>query len=377
MQLPDTRWSDRLFLVLAVGAALFALFMHYGIAKTSVSRAEWAKPAKHIQKHFRKGDAVAILPHWALMGAEKLNGLPVLYAEHLANEDLSRYRRLWVLVAPRLGKWWFRHAFKGTLSQMDARYWQKYKDVKSFGKLELYLYKLPYRPALFDFLAKNNLRKAEVGLEKPVLSRRETTCKARTSSEITWMRRWNERRGRFMGKGRYFFGRIIQEIDNTPRDCLWAQPKRCQVLRVRYKNVPLTGRLKIGHGFTTPTPGRGLTPSIRIKGAGVELALYVEEQFVAKWETSMGKRWRDHWIDLSKWKFAYKKGTVEFRIQTPMLSHSRTGYCFQASLRKNDASQPKVRIPAARASKTSTPTKRPVKRAPANMTPVQMTPLKK
>lgn len=332
MHLPDTSWSDRFFLFLGVGTALFALWMHYGIYETRVSRAEWAKPSQHIRQHFKKGDVVALLPHWALMGAEKLNGLPVLYAEKLEKEDLSRHKRLWVLMAPRLGKWWFRKAFRPIINELNKRYWLR--ESKQFGALELYLFQLPpSQPMLYDFLARKTLKQAEVSLETPATARPARGCPSLKISKVQWIRRWRDKPGWFVGSRNYRFGRIIQEIGDTPRDCLWAQPKRCKVLRVRYRNVPMQGMLRLQHGFTTATPSRGVTPTVKPSGVPVEIEVWAENRFLKKYVVSQKQQWRTHFLNLSGRSFPFKKGSVEFRIKVPGMRTGRTGYCFKAVLR--------------------------------------------
>lgn len=343
MPLPNTRLSDRLFLVLAVGAALFALFMHFGIASTNISRAEWDVPAAFIKKKFKQGDVIGLIPHWALKAAERLRPAPFLFAEHLAREDLSRYRRLWVLVAPRLGKWWFQRSFKRKLKSLRRRYWMR-KQWR-FGKVEVYLFQLPPpRPLLYDFLAKKHLRRAEVGLEVPAGAKRQRGCPASTVGEIEWLKRWREHPGWHMGRRGYFFGRVIQEIHNTPRDCLLAYPQRCKVLRVRYRNVPLQGEIQLQHGFSTPAPG-GIVPGVKPAGPDVMLSLWVENQFVRTFRISDRQRWRTHWFDLSTLKLPQSSGSVEFHIQTPQRQTSRTGYCFRAEIRKILSRPPKRKTP--------------------------------
>tara|TARA_B100000609_G_scaffold177846_1_gene156631 strand:- start:20148 stop:21176 length:1029 start_codon:yes stop_codon:yes gene_type:complete len=337
LQLPNTRWSDRFFLVFAICASLFAIFMHIGIASTQISRKEWAQPAKHIKKHFQKGDVIGLVPSWALKGAEQLPNLPVLYAEHLQREDLSRYKRLWVMLAPRLGKWWFVRSFQKELKTLKRLYWLRKKIT--FGPIELYLFQLPTsQKLLYDFSSKKHLRQAEVGIETPTRERRVRGCPASVTGQIDWLSRWREHPGWFLGKRRYFFGRIIQEIDNTPRDCLWVHALRCKVIRVRYRNVPLRGKLKLEHGFTTPAPG-SVGPSVRVGGPDMMMSVWVDNRMVKRYRVSEKQIWREYGLDLSKLKskHTHTKGSVEFRFHVPGLRANRVGYCFRASLRAHQA----------------------------------------
>ncbi len=331
MQLPNTRWSDGLFFYLAILATLFALFMHFGIASTNISRREWAIPARFVRSHLKKGDAIGLMPSWALKAAEQLRGTPLLLAEHLPSEDLNRYRRLWVLVAPRLGKWWFRKAFRKEIAQLKKLYWLKLK--KKFGKIELYLFQLPpAQPLLFDFYAKKNLRLAEVSLETP--PSKDPRCHSGPMGSVEWLTSWREHPGWFMGRRGYFFGRLIQEIDNTPRDCLWAYPLRCKILRVRYRNVPLRGELLLEHGFTTPAP-RGITPTIPPSGPDVLISLWIENRFIKKFRIATKEIWKKHLIKLDPFHFQHLRGSVEFRIQVPGRRSRHPGYCFRAEIRKS------------------------------------------
>lgn len=351
MHLPNTRISDKFFLFSAVGVALFALIMHVGIAQTNLPPNAWHVAAQQIRTQYQKGDAIALLPAWALRGAEPLKDLPVLYAKYIEKEDLSRYKRLWVLAAPRLGKWWFQHAFSAQIKALKQRFWlqKKYifaqdpktkqktfilrKDGKGFSRLEVYLFKLPpAQPMVYDFSAKRNLRKAEVTLETPDPHKRVGRCR-RTQSGAQWMRSWQEQPGWFRGRGAYFFGRITQEIRNTPRDCLYAQPQTCKVLKVRYRNVPLHGQLTLEHGFTTPAPGK-VTATVPPVGPDVVLSIWVENRKLKTFRVAQKDIWRKAWINLDAYTWPRTKGSVEFRIHTPAYQHHRVGYCFRSTLRK-------------------------------------------
>jgi hypothetical protein len=353
VQLPNTRISDKFFLFLAICAALFALVMHAGIAQTNLPRHAWKAAADHIRSQFQPGDAIALLPPWALKGAEPLHDKPVLLSPTIVLDDLSRYTRLWVLAAPRLGKWWFQHAFKSTIKQLDRRYWRQkkwvfawYKDPKTgrqrfglrndgkgFRRLEVYLFRLPpARPMLYDFLAKRHLRQAEVSLDTPPSRTRQGRCRA-SAGQVTWLRRWQENPGWFLGRGHYFFGRLIQEIHNTPKDCLYAQPQACRVLKVRYRNVPLQGTMSIEHGFTTPAPGK-VTGTVPPTGSDVQLSIWAENKKLKTITVSNRQVWRKTLLDLSKFTWSHKRGSVTFQIQTPNRQSQRVGYCFRATLRK-------------------------------------------
>jgi len=360
MQLPNTGISERVLVVVAMCGALFALFMHFGVAKTNLSRSAWKVAADHIRQHYKPGDAIGLLPHWALKGAEPLGGLPVLYAPRLHAEDLSRYRRLWVLQAPRLGRWWFRRAHKPVLQGLTRRYWRQgtwhfgwhrakgqprrfglQPEPKGLQQLSVCLVRLPPAPALlYDFQARRRLRKAEVHLELPASPRRVGRCRASRFGELTPIARWQEQPGWFRGRGDYFFGRIIQEIGDTPRDCLYAQPQACQVLRVRFRNVPLRGELRIDHGFTTPAPAK-VAATVPPAGPDILLSIWAENRMLKRLRISQRQRWRTQWIQLKS--FPRARGSVEFHVQTPGRKR-RVGYCFRATLRD----QPRRNPPPAR-----------------------------
>ncbi|MCB9643601.1 MAG: hypothetical protein H6728_11065 [Myxococcales bacterium] len=334
MHLPATRWSERLFLWLAIAASAFALFMHAGIYSSRLSRKDWATPTSYIRANYQPGDAVALLPHWALMGAEPLRGIPVLYAEHIAREDLNRYKRLWVLRAPRLGKWWFQKSFERDLQALQRRYWKR--SYKRFGPIDVSLFQLPPAPKmLYDFLSLKHLRRAEVGLETPPHDQRPPRCASKSpEGDVQWFRNWRARPGWHLGPRNYFFGRILQEIQDTPRDCLWAMPKRCQILRVRYRDVPLQGTLTIEHGIGTAAPGN-VAPGIKPSGADVELTVYVEQREVRRFVVSQKQGWRKHHLDLDAYKWRYPRGSVEIAVRpVGPRAGDRPGYCFRAQLRE-------------------------------------------
>ena len=339
MQLP-TQLSDKIFLWLAVAATLFALFMHVGIARTNISRQEWAIPAKFIQKHHQKGDLIGLLPPWALKAVEPLRKYPIIYSENIRKEDLQRYKRLWLIVAPNLGKWWFRKNFDAKVKALKRLYWLRQKQV--FDKVELYLFQLPPpTPVLYSFSALKNLRNAEVGLETPPNSKRIGRCPSSSLGQIDWLKRWLPHPGWWQGYGNYFFGRIIQEIGDTPRRCLWVEPKRCRIVRIRYRNVPLKGVLCLAQGFATAAPAK-VTSTLRVEGPDVELSLWIENQLIKRFRVSPKEIWQKHQIPFSTLSLklpptlspsATKMVSVEFQIQVPKRAKGRTGYCFQAELR--------------------------------------------
>jgi hypothetical protein len=356
MEHPRTPWADRLFFALVLGAAVFALVMHYGIARTDLSRKQWAVPAQYIAKHFQPGDAIVLLPSWALKGAEQLRHafnkrpgwkrkpIPVLLYEHPSKEDFSRYKRLWVLHAPYLGKWWFVRSFTGELQQLQRRFWRKRH--KRFEQLEVSLLQLPKPlPILVDFSALRTLRRAEVRLVQPATSRkqaRRSRCRYAPVGRVSLLRRWRQRPGWFEGRRRYFFGRLIHEVGDTPRDCLHARPLRCQTLHVRYPNVPLRGLLKLEHGIGTPAPG-GIAPSIKPGGDKVEIEVWVEQKRLGKFTLHKENLWKTHWLNLSRHQWSRKRGSVEFRIQTPGRRNTRSGYCFRARLQPVLAKKPNAK----------------------------------
>jgi hypothetical protein len=319
--------------LLTLAATGFALFMHIGIYFTQVSREAWQPPTSYIRQHYKQGDAIGLMPHWALMGAEPLRGLPVLFAEKLHEEDLSRYQRLWVMRAPHLGRWWFQSSFRAPLETLRKRYWLR--ETKRFGKVIVYLFQLPPPlPLLYDFSQKPVLRSAEVGLETPPDDQRLEGCPPRSVvGQVKWLRRWQERPGWFLDERHYFFGRILQEIEDTPRDCLWAMPKRCEILRVRYRNVPLRGALLVEHGIGTATPSN-LAPEIKASGPDVMITILAEGRQIGQMRVSQKQGWRRRSFEISGISSTQSRGSVEFLIQSLGLQHTdRPGYCFRATLR--------------------------------------------
>lgn len=337
MHIPNTHISDRLFLWLGVLAALFALFMHFGIATTNVSRKEWSAPANYVLKNFQKGDVIGVLPQWALQGAEPFRKHPILYREDFSKTDLTRYKRLWLVVAPRLGKWWFRKAFRPQVRNLRKLYW--HKQVKKFGPLELHLFQLPApTPRLYDFSSRKNLKRAEVWYSPPEGDM--PGCSTRGS--VHYLRRWQHHPGWWRGHGGDFFGRLRQEIGDSPKECLWAVSQTCRVLHVRYRLVPLHGTLTFGHGFGTAAPGK-ITGTLPPSGPDVKLSLWIENQKVRDFVVSQKHVWRGYKLDLNRLKLTFpplppgvsakqRTGSVEFRISTLRREKPRLGYCFQAEL---------------------------------------------
>lgn len=312
--------------------------MHYGIATTNLSHQDWQPPSQYILKHYQPGDVVGILPAWALQGAESLRKVPLLYLQDWIQADLSRYRRVWLLVAPRLGKWWFRKAFQSQINNLSRLYWLK--ETTRWGKLTLYLFQLPPpRPILYDFASQTTLQQAEVWLSTPHPN--VPGC-SNPQEQIQWLKHWQPHPGWWRGSGSYFFGKLIQEVGDTPKDCLWAEPKRCQILHVRYRLVPLEGILHLGHGIATAAPAK-VTDTLPPSGPPVQIELWMENQFVRRYTVEQRQFWRTHQLELSRLSLSLpslpaglqaspRTVSVEFRIQVPGRQQGRLGYCFQAHL---------------------------------------------
>ncbi|MEM1007791.1 MAG: hypothetical protein AAGJ35_02190 [Myxococcota bacterium] len=336
MYLPATRWAERFFFWLAIFAACFALFMHWGIHQTRIPRQTWSKAAHYIQQHQQPGDVVALLPVWALMGTERIR-LPILHAEFPGREDLSRYRRLWVLHAPHLGKWWFQRSFSRELQDIANKYWRK--QIKSFGHVELSLFVLPPAPkTLYRLDQPQFLQQAEVGYETPSKHMPIRGCRATSSTgSIDWLPKhaWRSKTLRHRGPRGLFFGPILQEINNTPRRCLWAVPRACRRLHILYKHVPLRGQLHFAHGFGTATPRSALAPTLPPSGPDVEASIFVENQWLTTLRAKHTFQWQKHTVPLHPKHWKRKTGSLHIILQIagkPQVD--RPGYCFQASVRE-------------------------------------------
>jgi hypothetical protein len=91
--------------------------------------------------------------------------------------------------------------------------------------------------------------------------------------------------------------------------------------------------MSIEHGFTTPAPGK-VTGTVPPTGSDVQLSIWAENKKLKTITVSNRQVWRKTLLDLSKFTWSHKRGSVTFQIQTPNRQSQRVGYCFRATLRK-------------------------------------------
>ncbi len=347
MVLPNTKIADRFFFWLTILGTAFALFMHYGIHKTNVEERDWREAAEYVNLHFKRGDAVAVWPTWALRGAQFIQRETILYSYDLTPERLRKFRRLWLVVAPHLGKWWFKRAFSKELAELKKLYWLKEK--KSVGQLEVYLFKLPPSPPiLYQFADKGALRRAEVGLEAVS----SAGCPKFYPGYRFWLSKWIDRPGwwtspfdRFYWRNppprelrpklhRFFVGRILLEVGDEPHLCIWAPTHRCYRTVIRFRNVPLRGRLFLNYGIGTPAPSKVL-PTIPPSAPPVRISLYSENRFLNSW-TAVQDRWLRSELNLSSqnsYSKSVRKGSLLFKIESIPPTRPNVGFCFAGYIR--------------------------------------------
>jgi hypothetical protein len=299
----DERNSINLLLAALVAAAsLYSIAWYVRSPLDRPTVRDYEALSGHLHRHWRDGDVLAIAPFWAERIREYAGDLgagAVINPPDLANEDLSRRGRLWLLSV-------FDYADKrdllGTLSR-------KYKlaKKKEFGRLVLYLFELPAPVAVsFDFLA--SVDKARVFVQR--------------GSETKECATWRDRKWVCAQSSWENVGPTILDIADNPRRCIWAHPVTNGVVNVEYKGVPLSKKIVGYHGLTTA--------ATRVpEGAQVTLDVLVDGR---KLHTSVNKNrkgWNRFEVDTAA--MAGTAHDVTFQTTTPR--DGMRHFCFTADAR--------------------------------------------
>ncbi|MBM4319578.1 MAG: hypothetical protein FJ125_06385 [Deltaproteobacteria bacterium] len=237
-------WPPPLLAAFAILALLlFALQLRW--AEQVPDEQDWAAASAVLRTGWEEGDLLRIEPWWASQGLSQLRGLPVDRVRRPERPRLARYRRLWVIAAHG-------HACTdGALAEAELQVRQE------LHRLTLCRFALPWRGRpLYDL--RERLQDARV--------RRESGKKVEECS--LWAKgSW------YCGKlhAWQFVGPVTKDVDDNPREAIWAHPPAKDTrLVIEYPVVPLGQTLELEAGLTLRSiiSGEGSAVHFLVRVAG-------------------------------------------------------------------------------------------------------------
>jgi hypothetical protein len=189
------------------------------------SVADYHKAEEIVRGAWAPGDVWVVKPWWAARLREYLGDLPMLQVRDLEAEDLSRYRRVWVVTLPghrALGGGFADGTYRTELDE-DA------------GGLEIRRFELP-APARVVYDFREQLHTALVrlyagGATKPCTS-------------------WVKEGWRCSPREWEYVGRVIVDLGTDPREVIWAHPHIAGPVEIGFNRVPGGRTLRVHTGLT-------------------------------------------------------------------------------------------------------------------------------
>lgn len=280
--------------VTVVASLVWSCWTYAHQAWTRPSATDYQAASAFIRERFEPGDLVDLHPHYATQARQWMGDLPHANFRHPRDEDLSRFRRLWLLCSYSSGN---EVGIPGARLLATA----------AFGSVDVRLLELG-EPAriLFDFRAE--LEHATVWIEGEGA---KLPC-----SE------WREGRWLCDHTDWNYAGREILEMGGEPREVVWDHPVDGGVKIVEYHDVPL-GAAVVGRSGLTPWAVRdGPTP--------VTFTVSIDGNEVFRRTDGPPDAFAPFRIDTTAWRGS--RHTVRWSVSTPA-SGSRH-WAFQADARE-------------------------------------------
>ena len=264
-------------------------------------RLRWTRPAqddvvraaKLVRERFQPGDLALVTPAHASRIAEHLGDLPFATFRRPADEDLSRWSRLWI-ISP----------FGEIPSSLAARF----PPAERFrvGRIVIGLHPQP-APArvLFDFRAR--IAEAAAWVER---GRERAPCALSQKRWSCGAEEWNAFSSEFL------------EVVDEPREVIWAHPDERSTKTLSFANVPLGHDLVVWTGFH----GSVIDPRV----AAVALAIDVGGREIARLEQRPGQGWTRASIATGSFPGTHE---VRFRV-LPVANAGQCHFVFQAEARQ-------------------------------------------
>jgi hypothetical protein len=262
----------------------------------------FAAPRRVLERECRPDDLVLVVPEW--MGDGRVALGPWLKLEDQYRDDISEYRRVWLLALGERGD-------PKVAGLPVERRW-------SFDRLTLTLYGNPaYGPRLWNAMEHVAEARAEVrDGERPVACAWET----RGLSAECGHERFEC--GRAFGEPWVCVGRtVITDMERHPRNCIWAHPTQRGPLVIAFDDVPGGARLTGHTGFrdSTALEERDKPTTLTVDVDGVEIGTTAHY---------VGVGWQPFVFDVPP---GPPLRTVRFVVQSAF--QGRRHFCFDATMR--------------------------------------------
>jgi len=230
-KLSSTEAFRLLPLALILGVSLFSAGFWIVDPLLYPDAGDYREAEKIVREQWAPGDVVVVQPWWAARAREYLGDRPFLQVRRIAEEDFSRYRRVWVITLPG------HRDLEGPFD--DGTYPPELE--REIGGLELWRFRLPdsARGVAYDFR-----EQLQAALVRYYVGGQGQPCNK-------WIRdRWH-----CSPRDWEYVGRVVVDLGTDPREVIWAHPLITGALEIGFDRVP-GGRFLRVHTGLTPDAAR-------------------------------------------------------------------------------------------------------------------------
>lgn len=276
---------------------------------------DWKRAAAFVRERQRAGDAVAAAPAWADPVLRWVLGDRISLAV-AGRSDLDSYQRLWAL------------SIRGK-RPADAPD-RPTDGTRRFGRVKVSRWDLGPSPVLYDLV--RNIESARVSV---VNGGREQACPYRRGAAGT---------DGGLGKGviapadrflcdprrswLYVAPVVLEDLDLSPRYCVWQHPRGPEPVRVTYEDAPLGERMVLYGGLY-------YEHERMLKGAPVTAEVFVRGKRAGRMVHRDGEGWKRMVIPLRPKGAAADRGEIRIEVSTPR--PRRRGFCWAATIRRGES----------------------------------------
>jgi hypothetical protein len=295
-------------------------------------RADWQAATETVRAELKPGDGVTWAPYYMGEGRVFFHDLPAFHTPDGEPANFSRFRRVWVLLAPN-----------GDLKRFQDRH--HLVETRPFGPLTLALFQVKGPRVVADLYADLDdvvVRRGRGG-KAPVCDfwdGRGWHCQLRLSEAKTAaclaestrarLNRHRRRRSPACGLNQWLnVSRDIRVIGRKPRRCVWLHPNRAAPTSIQWRPPQTEGELLLEYGFTdkvitdnTHQKTRTQALNFRVLADGVE---------IDQRRLQPEKGWH-------RWRIASPEAT-ELTLEVTTKSHVDAHFCIDATIRTSESGQ--------------------------------------